>query len=140
MDHRVVQGRGGRSDFPMLPVQAGIVQMHKSSFIQMVLGYIPGSEGYIPLFLQGTIVLGTVVSSTLRYKYGEIVGRIYTHEKCDTLLYSPSFVPFFFVPSFFDHWGKWSYTITSLGKFSMHSPVLGDITISHRSLNCFVYF
>jgi hypothetical protein len=35
--------------------------MHKSSFIQMVLGYIPGSEGYIPLFLQGTIVLGTVV-------------------------------------------------------------------------------
>jgi len=84
----VVQGRGGRSDFPMLPVQAGIVQMHKSSFIQMVLGYIPGSEGYIPLFLQGTIVLGTVVSSTLRYKYGEIVGRIYTHEKCDTLLFT----------------------------------------------------
>jgi len=35
--------------------------MHKSSFMQMVLGYIPRSEGYIPLFFQGTIVLGTVV-------------------------------------------------------------------------------
>ena len=35
--------------------------MHTSSFIQMVLGYISGSEGYIPLFLQGTIVLDTVV-------------------------------------------------------------------------------
>jgi hypothetical protein len=28
----------------------------------MVPGYIPWSEGYIPLFLQGTIVLGTVVA------------------------------------------------------------------------------
>jgi len=28
----------------------------------MVLGYIPRSEGYIPLFFQGTIVLGIVVS------------------------------------------------------------------------------
>jgi hypothetical protein len=27
----------------------------------MVLGYIPRSEGYIPLFFQGTIVMGTVV-------------------------------------------------------------------------------
>jgi hypothetical protein len=35
--------------------------MHKSSFMQMVLGYIPRSEGYNPLFFQGTIVLGTVV-------------------------------------------------------------------------------
>ena len=35
--------------------------MHKSSFIPMVPEYIPWSEGYIPLFLQGTIVLGTVV-------------------------------------------------------------------------------
>ncbi len=35
--------------------------MHKSSFMPMVLGYIPRSEGYIPLFFQGTIVLGTVV-------------------------------------------------------------------------------
>jgi hypothetical protein len=35
--------------------------MHKSSFMPMVLGYIPRSEGYIPLFFQGTIVMGTVV-------------------------------------------------------------------------------
>jgi hypothetical protein len=35
--------------------------MHKSSFMPMVLGYIPRSEGYIPRFFQGTIVLGTVV-------------------------------------------------------------------------------
>jgi hypothetical protein len=35
--------------------------MHKSSFMTMVPGYIPRSEGYIPLFFQGTIVLGTVV-------------------------------------------------------------------------------
>ncbi len=27
------------------------------------MGYIPGSEGYIPRFLQGTIVLGTVVAA-----------------------------------------------------------------------------
>ena len=35
--------------------------MHKSSFISVVLGYIPRSEGYIPHFLHGTIVLGIVV-------------------------------------------------------------------------------
>jgi hypothetical protein len=43
--------------------------MHKSSFIPMVLGYIPGSEGYIPLFLQGTIVLGTVVIHLTFYRF-----------------------------------------------------------------------
>mgnify|MGYP006192868029 CR=1 FL=1 len=41
--------------------------MHKSSFMQMVLGYIPRSEGYIPLFFQGTIVLGTVVVWSSKY-------------------------------------------------------------------------
>jgi hypothetical protein len=35
----------------------------------MVLGYIPGSEGYIPLFLQGTIVLGTVVIHLTFYRF-----------------------------------------------------------------------
>ena len=34
--------------------------MHKSSFMQMVLGY-PGVRGIYPSFFQGTIVLGTVV-------------------------------------------------------------------------------
>jgi hypothetical protein len=40
--------------------------MHKSSFMPMVLGYIPRSEGYIPLFFQGTIVLGTVVLESFK--------------------------------------------------------------------------
>ena len=39
--------------------------MHKSSFIPVVLGYIPQSEGYTPHFLQGTIVLGTVVAKQI---------------------------------------------------------------------------
>jgi len=47
--------------YPKRPT-VGIVQKHKSSFIPMVPGYIPRSEGYIPLFFLGTIVLGTVVA------------------------------------------------------------------------------
>ena len=74
----------------------------------------------------------------LDFYKGEI-GRMYSPEKCDTPPCSPSFVPFFFVTPFFDHWGKWSCDYFLWGEFSMHSPVLGDITISHRSLNCFVY-
>jgi hypothetical protein len=31
-----------------------------------------------------------------------------THMKNVTLHYSLTFVPFFFVTLFFDHWGKWS--------------------------------
>jgi hypothetical protein len=36
-------------------------------------------------------------------------------------------------------WGP-IYTLSALGEFTMHSPVLGDITISHRSLVFFMCF
>jgi len=48
----------------MLPVEVNCGNCTKalSSFIPMFPGYILWSEGYIPSFLQGTIVLGTVVT------------------------------------------------------------------------------
>ena len=39
---------------------------------------------------------------------------MYTPEKCDTPLCSPSFFPFFFVTPFFDHWEKNGHTILLL--------------------------
>ena len=56
----------------------GIVQKNKNSFIPMVRGNIPMSEGKIPLFFQGTNVLGTVVRIKHRKK-AAIYSFIDTH-------------------------------------------------------------
>ena len=66
------------------------------------------------------------------YFKGEI-GRIYSHFNFDTPLYH--FFPFFFVAPFFDHWENWSHwsqlkSIHLIGEFTMHLPVLCDITIT----------
>jgi len=69
--------------------------MHKFSFMQMVLGYIPRSEGYIPLFFKGTIVLGTVVGTAVTNDYylgthrGAVYGLAHTPMRFNSIGYGP---------------------------------------------------
>ena len=73
--------------------------MHKTSFMQMVLGYIPGSEGYIPLFFQGTIVLGTVVPYSTQYRTHRSRAQLASkHLRYDTAFLAGTIIKFFFPP------------------------------------------
>jgi len=70
-----------------------------------------------------------------------IIGRIYTHSDFHIPMYTPTISTFIFVTLFFDHWfnsSYWSKSFSiyshSIGEFTLHTPVLCGITISHRSL------